>query len=493
MLARISLRSRIFFLLSALIVTNLAGAWITLWYANRTQSLYTSMVDRDVTALLAAQKLLTALVMQKGFTTYYFLSEEPQWLERLEEHHRSFQQWLKKARDSTYLEDARKVLNEIESNYLAYTHSRDQVIRFYQEGKREAGARRHWGVRDQFHAIYALCERYRQIHEESIVRTKKSYSRAAKVLTVLAWSAIPGGILMGVLLAYVLFGQVLKPIRELALSPGVESSEARRLAGDEVEALGRRVRSLMDDVYQAHSQLEESREHLIQSEKLALVGKLAAGVAHSIRNPLTSVKMRLFSLERTLELNPTQKEDLEVISEEIRHIDTIVRSFLEFSRPPKLKLQWVSPSDVVDMSLQLMKHRIESYGVEVRVARRERFPKIMVDAEQLKEALVNLLLNSCEAMRDGGAIEIREEKGEVKPWGDALILRVSDNGPGIPESLRDKVFQPFFSTKEEGSGLGLSIVRRILLEHGGRVELWSKEGEGTTFALMIPVRRNCVG
>ena len=100
-------------------------------------------------------------------------------------------------------------------------------------------------------------------------------------------------------------------------------------------------------------ELEQSREHLLQSEKLAQIGKLAAGVAHSIRNPLTSVKMRLFSLERTLSLSAAQKEDFDVISEEIRHIDTIVGNFLEFSRPPKLKIQKASPSEVVDMAVQL--------------------------------------------------------------------------------------------------------------------------------------------
>ncbi len=115
----------------------------------------------------------------------------------------------------------------------------------------------------------------------------------------------------------------------------------------------------------AQTELTRSQEHLLQSGKWAMVGKLAAGVAHSIRNPLTSVNMRLFSLKRSLAMSPSQKEDFEVISEEIRHLDAIVRNFLEFSRPPKLKMQRVSPSDVVDGAVQLLRYRLESYGVEV--------------------------------------------------------------------------------------------------------------------------------
>ena len=111
------------------------------------------------------------------------------------------------------------------------------------------------------------------------------------------------------------------------------------------------------------SELAKSREHLLQAEKMAMVGKLAAGMAHSIRNPFTSVKMRLFSMGRTLQMTLAQKEDFEVISEEIRHIDTIVQNFLEFSRPPKLVMQSISPSTVVDNTLQLLAHRLKSYEV----------------------------------------------------------------------------------------------------------------------------------
>jgi signal transduction histidine kinase len=282
---------------------------------------------------------------------------------------------------------------------------------------------------------------------------------------------------------------VLGPIRKLAIEAG-PGSDGKTGISNEVNVLTHRVQSLIEDVDRTHTKLKLSRGRLVQSEKLAMVGKLAAGVAHSIRNPLTSVKMRLFSLERTLDLSATQKEDFDVISEEIRHIDNIVRNFLEFSRRPKLKVQKVSPSKAVDMALQLLRHRIESYGVDVELDRREQLPEIMADPEQLKEVFVNILVNACEALSDGGRIVIREEEGATNSHDRAAVIRVSDNGRGIPESVQDKLFQPFFSTKEEGTGLGLSIAMRIVEDHGGLIGLESREGQGATFIITLPVRED---
>lgn len=220
---------------------------------------------------------------------------------------------------------------------------------------------------------------------------------------------------------------------------------------------------------------------------MAMVGKLAAGMAHSIRNPLTSVKMRLFSLERTLALSDTQGDDFKVISEEIDQIDTIVQNFLEFSRPPKLKMQQVSPSEVVDLVVQLLRRRLAANNVTISVERLRPLPEIQADPEQLKEVLVNLVVNACEAMTAGGAIRITEEL-QRSDNRQQVVIRLQDEGPGIPEALKDRVFQPFFTTKEEGTGLGLSIAARIIEEHGGWLSLNSREGQGTAFTITLPAQ-----
>ncbi|MGD8336586.1 MAG: histidine kinase dimerization/phospho-acceptor domain-containing protein [Desulfobacterales bacterium] len=200
---------------------------------------------------------------------------------------------------------------------------------------------------------------------------------------------------------------------------------------DVVVALGRSVEGLIQNVDQTQSELVKSREHLLQVEKMAMVGKLAAGMAHSIRNPFTSVKMRLFSLGRTLNLNAAQKEDFDVISGEIRHIDTIVQNFLEFSRPPKLVMQSVNPSSVVDNTLKLLTHRLKSYNVNVQIVRAKKLPDVSADPEQLKEVFVNLFINACEAMGKNGTITVHEDVTQDQTLGEVAQIRISDDGPGM--------------------------------------------------------------
>ena len=480
----LSLRTRIILLLSALVVINCAGAVVALWHSHYTQNLYTSVVKKDLAALTAAQDLETALIMQKGYTTYYFLNQDPKWLDQLAVYHHEFETLLVEAGKTAHSEEAWGILFSIQSAYLQFVKARDTVIDDYKHSRLEQGATLHWQVREQFQSIYDLCEAYKNLHQDSISLTYAQYGRRVNMVTAATWGAIPLSTLFSGLLAGVLFLQVLNPIRRLAMN----ATHSKDPVDNEIRVLADRVQDLIADVDTVQDKLQQSRKHLLQSEKMAVVGKLAAGVAHSIRNPLTSVKMRLFSLERSLSLDTNQKEDFDVVSEEVANIDHIVRSFLEFARRPKLKKGLMSPSRVVDTALTLLKHRLESCQVRTVLDRSKDLPEMEVDPEQLKEVLVNLLINGCEAAKVGGEITIREELGEDEKLGLVALIHVRDSGPGIPDSLRDKVFEPFFSTKEEGSGLGLSIARRIMEEHGGTIGFEEPEmNRGAGFVLALPL------
>jgi signal transduction histidine kinase len=480
-----SLRFRILVIVIALVAVTVGGGVIMIWYTYRVQALFGNILARNVAAFQAAEALETALVNQKGFVTYYLMDGNPEWLRQLGEYRQIFRQRFEEVRSlvETDLESA--AVDLIDSQYERYVDLKDQVIEHYRKGDREKGGELHRLVRDHFSKILALCERYKTLHRNGMQAALNRSQVQAERLRIIALSAVIAAFLLAGILTFVLMSHVLGPIRRLALEADREGGP--ELPDNEVKALSRSVRGLIEDVDQTQFQLAKSRESLLQAEKMALVGKLAAGTAHSIRNPLTSVKMRLFSLSRSLQLSSTQKEDFDVISDEIRHVDTIVQNFLEFSRPPKLKMQEISPSDVVDMAIELLKHRLQSYGVDVTIVRPHRLPGIQVDAEQLKEAIVNLVVNACEAMEGGGHITIQEDMGSAEPLGRVAYIRVKDDGPGIPEAIREKVLQPFFTTKEEGTGLGLSIVARIVEQHGGWLDLTSKEGEGTTFVITLPV------
>lgn len=479
--ARPSLRAKIFVLLLSLSLLAVAGAVLTLWHARTTQALLAETEPGELSPLLLAQILETELALEglgRPASDRNALGAEPG--------RPDFEAWIKRARTVENLEPGRTLLSRIEAERLRLTELRERTQAYRAANLAEPAARAAKEAEERLPILLALCGEYRRLHQEHAQAVTAAARQKAQAISVLALAAIPAALLFGVWLGSILLREVLGPIRRLVLL-GAEDALAAP-PPDEVGALSRRVTALLSDVDRARSRLKESQEHLKQAEKLALVGKLAAGVAHSVRNPLTSVKMRLFSLERSLALDPLQKEDFEVISEEIRYLDSIIRNFLEFSRPPKLKVQPVSPSDVVDMTLQLLRHRLESYGVVVEVRRERPLPEVDGDPEQLKEVLANLILNACEAMGDGGRIEIREEAGVIDPHGPMVVLRVSDNGPGIPKEIQEDIFQPFFTTKGEGTGLGLSIAQRIMAEHGGWLHLYSTQGAGATFVLALPCR-----
>ena len=481
---KMRLRTRIYIILAVLVLITMAGGIVTVWYTYRMENLLTTVTEKDITAFKAAEALEIALVNQKGFVSYYFIEGDPEWLRKLGEFRQIFKERLAEALRMADSERERDALRRIKTEYAQYISIKDRVISYYQAGHREEGGILHRQVRDLFFSVLDFCHAYQGIHEEKIRQVTSDNRIQAAHLRIVAVTAVCIGFFLAVLLTFVLISQILGPLHRLTVEVGSEGETFP--AGDEVKALSRGVRGLIQNADQTQVELQKSRESLVQADKMILVGKLAAGMAHSIRNPFTSVKMRLFSLNRSLKLSDTQKEDFDVISEEIRHVDTIVQNFLEFSRPPKLKIQSVSPSIVVDEAIALLEHRLKSYDVGVSVEREQYLPEIDADPEQLKEVIVNLVVNACEAMENGGSIVIREEPAQASPTERGVVIRVSDNGPGIPDGIRDKVLQPFFTTKEEGTGLGLSIAGRIIEEHGGRLHIESNQGGGAAVVIFLP-------
>ncbi|MBW1735550.1 MAG: MCP four helix bundle domain-containing protein [Deltaproteobacteria bacterium] len=478
----LSLRARVYLIVGALVFVTVVGGSVMVWYTYYVSAAFEEVVETDVEALERSEELVIELARQKGFVSYYFITGDTAWLLQLEERRSEFKERLHEARSLCRTEGGKKILERLESEYESYVNSKDKVISLYKSGRRKEGAELHKEVRANFFEILHICNEFRDFHKQRIKESLDRSRQEARRYRIMAFSAMTGAVVLGGMLLFVLVTQILEPIRRLAAGSGQESHRTR----DEVAELGSRVRGLVDDADQTRSELIKSREMLFQSEKMAVLGKLSADVAHSIRNPMTSIKMRLFSLERNLELSPVQKEDLEVVSEEMRRLDNIVRNFLEFSRPPKLKKQRLDISEVMDMALQLLQHRLEEGDVKVTRRANRDLPRVEADPELLKEVFVNLVVNACDAMEEGGQLIISEEEAVAEELGNVVMIKIMDSGPGIPASVLESVFEPFFSTKEDGTGLGLSIVERIIQEHGGHISVRSEEGGGATFIITLP-------
>ncbi len=481
----LSLRQKIFALITSMGLITVACGGAILWYTLHIDEAVNSIVEMEIKAYRAAKEMQAALSNQKGFLTYYFLDSDPKWLQELGTYRQTFWSSFQQALELAQTKEQKELLKRIESTYDQYIDFKERTIQTYQKKTGEKYiSSLHKEQRSMFFDILDLCETYKQIQWSRIQQARHESQARAESLRIIVVFAVSCFVLISGFLALILYRQILDPIRQLAQEAGGSSPEDQR---NEVEFLSTSLHRFLEDFDFAHNELTRSREHLEQAEKMALVGKLAAGVAHTIRNPFTSIKMRLFSLGRSLQLSENDKEDFDVISEEITRIDNIVQNFLEFARPPKLKMQACRVQDIIDSALQLLKYRLQSHNVQVHIQATKELPLVWADPEQLKEALINLIINAYESMSNGGWIQI-SLKTRGTGSGRQLVIWVQDNGEGIASSIQSRVMQPFFTTKEEGTGLGLSIVSRIVEEHGGAMQFVSRPGQGTTFEIALPVK-----
>lgn len=234
--------------------------------------------------------------------------------------------------------------------------------------------------------------------------------------------------------------------------------------------------------------LSESQRLIERQQRLASLGLLTAGVAHEIRNPLTAIKLRLHSLRRSLPDEFREEEDIAVIHGEISRLDRILRDFLRFAKPSEPILHTVVVEELLRDVSQLLAAEMERKGVRLEVSTANT-PAIRADHQQLRQVLINLVKNAAEASPAGGVVMLGA-RVIAGPMHDVrrrmIVIEVSDTGHGVPLDLGDRIFDPFCSTKEGGTGLGLPIAARIVENHGGLLRYSTRRGKGTTFSVTLP-------
>lgn len=225
---------------------------------------------------------------------------------------------------------------------------------------------------------------------------------------------------------------------------------------------------------------------LRRAESLAGLTTLAAGVAHEIKNPLGSMSIHIQLIQKALSVEKTDREaiqsHLEIIEEEINRLNGIVVDFLFAVRPMDTKVEERDVNDILADVLDLVRVELEQSGIECRRDLDGNLPRLMIDEKYMKQAFLNCIKNAIAAMPDGGVLLVRTRRR-----GDMAAIDFSDTGTGIPEEDIEKIFEPYYTTKDFGSGLGLTVVYKILKEHMGEIAVQSKENEGATFTLLIPV------
>jgi len=254
--------------------------------------------------------------------------------------------------------------------------------------------------------------------------------------------------------------------------------------------------ALYENIKTAYEDLKEAQEQIVQTEKLASLGKLAATIAHEINNPLAAVLTYIRLMIKVKDRDMFSPERLEDISRYLATMESetarcgeIVKNLLAFSRQSKITIKSQSIVDIIDRTLDLIAHDLEIKGIQLKRNIAPNLPEVQCDFQQIQQALLNLIYNASDAMFDGGTLTVT---GQIKAGAERfLAIMVSDTGCGITDEDREKIFDPFFTTKAEGKGvgLGLSVVYGIITRHNGTIDVESMPGKGSTFTISLPVTR----
>jgi signal transduction histidine kinase len=301
-----------------------------------------------------------------------------------------------------------------------------------------------------------------------------------------------GGLLFGAFGAALLARRISGPIKDLAkstirISRGDFSHRLVLRSQDEVGQLAASFNAMSEQLQQTQREKEEANRRLIQAEKLASIGRIAATIAHEIRNPLTSVKLNIQKLAQLERLGEIEREHLILSQEGINQIEKFIKGFLDYTRATELRLDRFSVEQILEESLKMLRQAFEQKQVAVEKSYQPGLPEILVDGDKLRDVFTNVLRNALEAVEEGGGVRVTLSR-LIGQGENRLRIRIEDNGPGIPEELGETIFEPFFTTKATGVGLGLANARKILELHQGTIRVEKTGRTGTVLDIELPIR-----
>jgi signal transduction histidine kinase len=219
------------------------------------------------------------------------------------------------------------------------------------------------------------------------------------------------------------------------------------------------------------------------ADRLSAISRISSGVAHEVKNPLNAILLHVEVARSKISRGDTDVvEQMEIISREILRLDRVVRTFLDFTRPVELQLDNVPMQELVREIVELAGPQTKAANIQMTVHEEAEGVEVRVDRDLLKQAMLNVVVNAIQAMPKGGELHFEASANE-----ETAELRISDSGEGIPDELREKIFRLYFTTKRQGSGIGLAMTFRIVQLHDGTIDFTSEPGKGTTFLIRLPI------
>jgi len=309
---------------------------------------------------------------------------------------------------------------------------------------------------------------------------EEQFRAAARRATQPILVAAACGAVAVALVGFLVGRAIARPVQALAaqaraLTDGAPEARLAATSRDEVGELADAFNSLLDS-------LRAAEARLVESERLAAVGQVAAGIAHEVRNPLSGIKMAAQLIRRRLvEQSPADAESAEVMLAEVARLEVIIDDLLTFAGPTRLATEAADLSAVVGEVFDFMARQLEHAGIEVRRELADDLPAAPLDPRRIRQVVLNLVLNAVEAMPGGGTLTVR-----TRAVAGAVIAEIEDTGHGIAADAAERAFEPFFTTKDGGSGLGLGVSRTLVEAHGGSLA-FEPLAAGTRFTVSLPL------
>jgi two-component system NtrC family sensor kinase len=327
-----------------------------------------------------------------------------------------------------------------------------------------------------------------------------------KVMATFAGMAILSVILLLIIL-YFIISSIIQPLQQMVnatkkIADGELDHKVEVNFQDEIGQLGHSFNLMTENLRKANEklvqwgktlekrvkertrELQEMQDSLVRSEKLASLGKMAAGVAHEINNPLTSILINTHLVLEKMEKDSNVRENLDLIADETSRCSEIVKGLLEFSHQNPPEKEYTDVNDILNLSVDILKNHVTFQNIKIKKKLDVDLAQIPIDSNKIKQVFLNLMLNAAEAMPDGGSLAIISRPSENRKY---IEIEFTDTGLGIPEENINKLFDPFFTTKAGGTGLGLAVSYGIIEQHKGKIEVKSREGQGSTFIIRLPI------
>lgn len=417
--------------------------------------------------------------------------------------HAAANEWLARAAASANSDRETELIQKIDRNCQSLFQVFDSIARDSPAGEQQAASL------NQLHGLAAngilqpaqeLLRLTRQGMLQASQRNQTLADRMGMGLLLLGICGAVSGLVAGYGIARGIhrsLAQLTVPVRDATGRLNEVVGPVTVSAGESFEELETSLQAMADRIGEVVRRLQESQLAATRAQQMAAMGQLAAGLAHELRNPLTSMKMLVQASEDGAEAVQLDTQDLIVLREEIDRLERTIQVFLDYARPPTLQKRPVVLREVLAQTVEFLAPRARQLGIHVDVELPEQVVQIEADAGEIRQVLLNLLLNAFEASVKGDTVSARltcepRERRRGRAAGglaDAAWMRleVADRGPGLPADLGDRIFEPFVSTKDAGTGLGLPICRRIVEEHGGELFAVDRQGGGAVFVVRLPI------